>query len=256
MVKGIPTADVGSVHHTPYLSPSRLSSYDWCPAQYHERYVLGLADPPAPERLFGVAVHAGLEAHFLGADNPIAQYLERWDMALQEMREYDEAVLPAGSALRARGIELIEEVRKLGLEGVPELHALFTFPGVSLPFVGYIDLVTPGHLYDFKTTRSGWTQQKADAQIWQPAIYSAAYDWHKAMIPRFTYIVLPRIPGPVQLLDGSRTGQQICDAFTLAQQRLQSIDAGEFGCTCGQHTKPSESRENAILRAVGAGMWR
>lgn len=255
MVKGIPVADVSSAHHTPYLSPSRLSAYDWCPAQYYERYVLGLVEPPAPERLFGVAVHAGLEAHFNGEANPIAVYLERWDMAVREIRDFDEALLPTGQILRTRGIELVEEVRKLGLEGTPELHALFTFPGVRLPFVGYIDLVTPGHLYDFKTTRSGWTQQKADAQIWQPAIYSAAYDWHKSMIPRFTYIVLPRIPGPVQLLDGSRTGQQICDAFKLAQQRLEAIDAGEFDCRCGQHTKPSESRPGAILRVVRSGMW-
>jgi hypothetical protein len=245
---------MANAHHTPYLSSSRLSTYDWCPALYEQRYVLGLVEPPTPERLFGVAVHAGLEAHFRGDRNPIAAFLRRWSEAQQEIRDWDEALLPFGQGLKDRGIELICEVQNLGLEGIPEAHVMFSHPDIYLPFTGYIDLVTAGHLYDFKTAGYGWTQAKADQQVWQPAIYSAAYAWEKGFTPQFTYVVLPRIPGPVQLLDGSRTGLVIDAVFGEALARLKAIDAGEFACRCGKHdteTPPGERR-----RYVSTGMWQ
>jgi hypothetical protein len=152
-------------HHTPYLSPSRLSTYDWCPAAYEQRYVLGLAEPPSASREFGVAVHAGLEAHFRGVGSPVAVFLDCWAEALQKIRDHDEALLPHSLALKDRGVELIVSVQQLGLVGVPEAAIVVTHPKVSLPVVGYIDLITAGHLYDFKTSGYGWTQAKADQQL-------------------------------------------------------------------------------------------
>lgn len=242
-------------HHTPYLSPSRLSTYDWCPAQYERRYVRRLAEPPTPERLFGTAVHAGLEAHFLGHANPLGVYLERWSEAQDEIAAYDAGLLPWGSGLRSRGLDLIDQVRALELEGVPEARMLMVQPGVALPFFGWIDLVTPGHVYDFKTTRLGWTQKKADEARWQPALYSAQYRVHKGFLPRFSFVVLPRVPGPIAILESTRDAGYIEETFELAQERLMAIDAGLFECTCGRHAEePADDVPRG--RIISDGMWQ
>ena len=64
-------------HPPAYLSPSRLSAYDYCPAEFQKRYILKQPDPPTPEMAFGTAVHAGIEAHFLGKDDELA-FLKSW----------------------------------------------------------------------------------------------------------------------------------------------------------------------------------
>lgn len=218
-------------HPPAYLSPSRLTCYAYCPAEFHKRYILKRDEPPTPERLFGTAVHKGIEAHFRGEDDELA-FLRAWREAQKELVKAEQIF---GAGLPERGLELLEMVRNLNLSGEPEKHIVLTAPGFTIPFIGYVDLWSDGRLYDFKTTGYGWSQAKADAQLFQPAIYSQAYSNEHGEIPSFTFVVLPRIAGPVQLLDGTRTGAQIEAAFDRAREIHELIEAKVFDCTCGKH---------------------
>lgn len=220
-------------HHTPYLSPSRLSCYEWCPAEYHRRYVLGIKDPASVEMVFGSAVHAGLEAYFQGTDDELA-FLRSWRTLSAELPTLERT---ATSALSARGLELLAMVRNLDLHGTPEHRISITVDGIKLPFFGFVDLWSEGHIWDFKTSRQTWSQAKADAQIFQPAIYSQAHSESFASIPRFTFVVLPRTPGELQLIDGTRTPAQIIAAFDRAKEILAMIDDNQFACRCGKHVE-------------------
>lgn len=220
-------------HPPAYLSPSRLSTYAWCPAEFHRRYVLGIKDPPTPEMCFGTAVHAGLEALFHGEDDELA-FLRDWRAAKATLIAAGHGV---STDLDFRGLELLQQVRNLGLNGEPERRVGVVTTNIPLPFIGYADLWDEASktVYDFKTTGWQWTQKKADAQVFQPAIYSQAFADAYGYIPTFKFVVLTRIPGPVQVFDGTRTGQQILDAFDEAKRIYEAIEAQQFECSCGKH---------------------
>ncbi len=220
-------------HPPAYLSASRLSCYDYCPAEFHKRYILKHDEPPTPERLFGTAVHKGLEAHFLGQDDEIA-FLREWRTLKSTLTVQQQSFT---GNLQSRGLELLEMVRNLNLSGEPERIFHMAQPGFKIPFMGYLDLwdEASSTIVDFKTTGYGWTQQKADAQIFQPALYSQAISDAYQVIPTFTFIVLPRIAGPLQIFDGTRTGDQIIEAFARAKEILDLIEDGQFDCRCGKH---------------------
>lgn len=212
-----------------HLSPSQLTLYQLCPVIYRERYVLNLFPPPQPERLFGVAVHAGLEAQFQGLDDEM-QFLKTWREASSTL---DKDKFPGLTALRGRGLELLGMVRELGLHGEPERVVSVVWPGFKIPFLGYADLWSDGTIYDFKTTGFGWTQTKADQQMFQPAVYSQAYCDEHGHYPEFKFVVMSRIPGPIQILDATRTGEQIEASFAEAYKIHLAIENQEFDCTCG-----------------------
>lgn len=220
-------------HPPAYLSPSRLSCYAYCPAEFHKRYILKQDDPPGVERMFGTSVHKGLEALFKDEDAELA-FLRDWRAAKQTLQA---AELVFGSGLDARGLEIIDMVSALGLTGESERFFMLTAPDFIIPFLGYVDLWSEGHIYDFKTTGRGWSQDKANEQIFQPAIYSQAHADVFGSIPKFTFVVLSRITGPVQLFDGTRTGDQILEAFDQARQIHEAIEAKQFDCRCGRHAE-------------------
>lgn len=217
------------VHPPAYLSPSRLACYDRCPQLFYERYILKMPQQPTPEMLFGTAVHKGIEAHFRGEDDELA-FLLAWRPMRQQCVV---AGFPVTSQLDERGLELLGMVRALELHGQPERKFIFAHDGFSIPFLGFIDLWSDGVIRDFKTSSYGWTQQRADEELFQPAIYSQAYAIESGgTIPDFEYIVLPRIAAPLQRLCGCRSREQLDDAFDRIQLIYLAIEAREFDCTC------------------------
>jgi hypothetical protein len=212
-----------------HLSPSQLSCYTLCPAIYHERYVQKLYPPPEPERLFGIAIHQALEAHYRGQDDELA-FLKAWRESVATL---DQSLYPIIANLKRRGLDILSQVRAMNLSGEPE-HRITSFvAGISIPIIGYTDLWADNLIVDFKTAGFGWSQSKADAQVFQPAIYSHAYALeHDGQLPTFQFIVLPRIEAPIQVFDGSRSYAQITRAFEQARTIHQAIEAQQFDCRC------------------------
>jgi hypothetical protein len=243
-------------HPPAYLSASRLSCYEWCPAEFYKRYVLRRDEPPTPERIFGVSVHAGLEAYFGGlvhagleaeyrGQDGDSAFLKAWREGLKELAAAD---VVFGEGLDIRGLEILEAVRELGLRGEPERFVSVIYRGFKIPFIGYVDLWADGHIYDFKTTGYGWKQDKADAQIFQPAIYQQAYFDECGTWPKFTFVVMPRISGPAQLLDGTRTERQVVEAFERARQIHEDIEAQKWDCKCGKHSIDEDGRLEMLIQ--------
>jgi len=223
-----PVIDAAGNYFPSHLSPSQLTAYSLCPVLYYERYVLHIDPPPAPERLFGLAVHAGLEAQFRGEDDE-QKFLKTWKQYLATL---DKTLYPLLPALRSRGLQILEMVRELHLDGVPERLIAVTWPEFKIPFVGYCDLWGRGVIYDFKTAAYGWTKSKADQQLFQPAVYSQAYTDEYGQMPEFKFVVLPRVPAPVQIIDATRTGAQIEKAFSEALRIHRAIENQDWRCRC------------------------
>jgi len=104
-------------------------------------------------------------------------------------------------------------------------------PGVPLPVIGYIDLMTadgvPG---DFKTSRNRWTQGDAEGEI-QPLVYLAAL--HQAGRPvagnRFRHYVITKTKKPeVQVIEHRHTMMEIFWLFELIRRVWRGIEAEVF----------------------------
>lgn len=218
-----------------YLSPSRLSTYDRCPKLFQERYVEKQPQPPHIERMFGTAVHKGLEAHFRGQDHELA-FLIDWRQSTKECQAAGIFVAPGYTT---RGLELIDMVRELGLQGEPERRITFFTPDISVPIIGYVDLWMDGKLIDFKTSAFGWKPGRQDKEIFQPAIYSQAYASELGVDhPSFEFIVLPARGGNMQRIDATRSARQIYEALERSREIFHLIEDGKFECRgsgCPQH---------------------
>lgn len=232
----------------PYLSPSQLSCYDWCPAAWKARYVDGILDPPTEAMLFGTAVHKGCEAHYRQEDG-IGAFVANWTYQTGCLVA---AGVPVNPRLEMLGVQLVKQVRALGLAGETERRVGVRAAGLP-PIHGFVDLWDPEHntVLDFKTSARPWTAQKLERQIWQPAIYSQAIAEETGEMPRFAFVVLPKDGSPLQRLDATQSVRQIVQAFERARTIYDKMRALDLPCRCGQHREHVE--QTALLPETRLG---
>lgn len=232
------------VYRPNYLSASQLATYAECPGLYRERYLERAPMTPNVPMWFGLAVHSGLEAHFRGADGDAA-FRKVWKAKRTEL-EASGVHVPA--QLLLRGLDLIERVADLDIQGIPEQQFWLRWDGLAVPVMGYQDLIDAEHgvVYDFKTTGGTWTQSYADAQVFQPALYCEAFKSLHGTYPRFEYIVLSRNDGTLTRLDGTRDEAAIALVKEHAEAIHEAILAQQFDCACGKGTHHVDYERSAI----------
>jgi len=222
----------------PHWSASRFMLFDLCAASFKERYVDGILEPPTPALYFGQAVHQGLEAHYNG-DDGMPAFRRAWKQFAAELE------VPAREAARlaATGLQLLDQVLDLGLSGVPERgFSLDTNLELGAPIVGAIDLwdvdgASPV-IYDFKTTRGCWSQARAQAEVWQPLLYTYAAWSETGRWPAFEYIVLNRVTGTLERFRRQWTEDEFLEQLNAMWLRACQISVavaqGRFACS-GKH---------------------
>jgi hypothetical protein len=220
----------------PHWSASRFMLYDLCPASFKQRYVDGLAEPPTPALYFGQAVHQGLEAHYNGQDGMRA-FRAAWKQFAAEL-ELNQSVT---SRHTAAGLRLIDQVFDLDLRGTPERgFSLDTNFELGAPIVGAMDLwsTEDNVVYDFKTTRGAWSQARAQAEVWQPVLYTYAAWTETGQWPAFEYIVLNRSSGSLERFRREWTTDDYVEQLNAAWRRACQISVavaqGRLDCA-GRH---------------------
>jgi PD-(D/E)XK nuclease superfamily len=225
-----------------HWSASRFMAWDTCPVFFKDRYVDGLAQPKSEAMLFGSAVHLGLAYQFMdgGGDDAADRVLK---IALREYSLRPEYL--------AVGLTLLDEVRKLGLKGHPELpFTLKTDLWWGANTIGFIDLVDPdlGIVYDFKTTIGNWGQERADRDVWQPTLYrwgaQEVFDYPSDDESfRFQYVVLNRRTLSVDVLEPQRNwANDWNQCMTAGTFIAKMVGDNAFPCI-GSHGKCLECGE-------------
>jgi hypothetical protein len=207
----------------PHWSATRFMLFEQCPAEFRSRYVDGVAVEPTEAMLFGSAVHHGLESHFNGQDGEHA-FRAAWKAEAQRLHTlWGASVSPT---LTGMGLRLIEQVQALDLHGVPERgFSLDTNAELGAPIIGALDLYDQGNniVYDFKTTRGVWSQDRAQSEVWQPLLYTyAAWD-ETGNWPQFEYIVLNRMTGALSRFRREWTADEWVDQMNVAWSRMVAI---------------------------------
>lgn len=232
-----------------HLSYSSVSLYLTCPRAWRYRYIEQVKTPTAAALAFGSTFHGVIEWTIRNSQDgsrpdPVAMWSQDWgkrqegpeqiewgDTSWQQL--HDEGLrmlgLPETEQL-LRGLAPFTDESGMWIERKVELRV----PGVPLPIVGYIDLVTSdGVPHDMKTAGRAWTQDQAQKET-QPAYYLAALNqmgFHWNGDRRFRHIVWTKGKNPkVQTFETQRTWADLLRLFSTITEVWHGIEAGVFPC--------------------------
>lgn len=240
-----------------HLSYSSISAYHLCPSAWKRRYIDKVQTPTATALVFGGAFHdtieAFIEARALGQDANLPDlWAAKWADKLAREREIDWGDDNADD-LQALGLRMLGKLAVSGsgpnrtetaaqflgkimprMNGdKPEIErkVSLSVPGVPVPVIGYIDIVTvdgiPG---DFKTAARAWYADKAHSEL-QPTFYLAALAQMGEPVPdgKFRYYCFTKTKSPkAQILETKRTAAEMLWLFELIRETWQAIKAGVF----------------------------
>jgi hypothetical protein len=232
-----------------YLSYSSINLYLTCGESWRRKYLLKQAQPSSPALIFGSAVHGTVEqvietnaAPHTATASLVDFWPGVWSSKMEEEghkvewgadspeQHFNEGIRLLGSPDVQRMVDHIEPM--IDNTGVfIERKVILNVPGVPVPIIGYIDLVTadgvPG---DFKTSSTKWTQDKAEGEI-QPLFYLAALHQAGHTVPgnRFRHYVVTKTKKPeAQIVEHSHTWSEIFWLYELIRRVWDGISREVF----------------------------
>lgn len=223
-----------------HLSYSSVNKYTNCPKSWKFRYIDGVRGEPSESLVLGSIVHKVIEAYML-------------DRSLDILTDAAEGVFPASVTAEYENesmyhSDMVASFFKIGelqtaLQGIKpkvledgpavEMRVEFPAPGIPIPIIGYIDVLTEDNIIvDFKTSKRSWNQSEADNKI-QASFYAASL-YLNGMIDfnshvNVKYVVLVKNKKPkIQVIDTVRTFQDITHVFNMVNSTWDSIKKGAF----------------------------
>lgn len=231
-----------SINH---LSYSSISTYTTCGRSWFYRYVQRVLVPTAPALAFGSAFHGAVEEYVslkvFGQQKSLAESWEvNWAEACQGEIAWDgelpEQMANEGLKLLTHPdtVKLLDSLVPLMVEEKPVIEKRITLrvPGVPIPIIGYIDIITgdgvPG---DFKTASRAWNQEQAEKET-QPLFYLAALNQAGYSLNpehRFRHYVFVKTRTPqVQVIESQHSPSQMFWLFKSITEVWQGIEAGLY----------------------------
>jgi len=227
-----------------HLSYSSISSWLMCGANWKFHYLDKIKTLTSPELVFGSAFHGAVES-FLS--NPEIPLLHHWSTAWATQLESEGKEIDWGLETREsfynnglrilsnpdviNGILSIQPQIRPDNSPAIETKVELQVPGVPVPIIGYIDIITkdgvPG---DFKTSARSWSADKANGEM-QPLFYLAAMnqmgiptgDW------RFRHYVFVKTKTPqFQMYEHIHNPTQLMWLFKMIESVWKGIEAGVF----------------------------
>lgn len=233
-----------------HLSYSSIQNFLNCGENWRRKYLVKEATPTTPALLFGSAIHQTIEVQIVNRQEMIdtdmlTTWAGVWASKLRESEEKGERIdwgADEPAEIFNDGVRLLStpDMQKLVNSIKPmvddngpyiERKIELRVPGVPVPVIGYIDIMTadgvPG---DFKTSSRAWDQDKAREEL-QPIFYLAALNQADFDVPglRFRHYVIVKGKNPkVQTLEHQHTWDEIFWLFGLIQKVWKAIEAESF----------------------------
>lgn len=226
-----------------HLSYSSISSYLYCGRSWAFKYLDKIPTPTSPELVFGSAFHGTVE-HFVSANYHVGNLIDFWNENWNKQIESqtvdfgtdtpetfcNEGIRILSNPAIQQGILSIKpgiDEAGVKIERKVELHV----PGVPIPIVGYIDIITDdGTPCDFKTSKTSWTVDKALNET-QPLFYLAALNQAGIATPgwRFRHFIFVKTKTPqFQAIEHVHNPGQLFWLFEMIKRVWQAIEGEHF----------------------------
>lgn len=232
-----------------HLSYSSISMYLDCPEAWRRKYVLGEPTKKSTALAFGSAWHGALEriVQLNNPNLPAPNNPDNWnELWVEEFGKAFTADVPfeAGETPEHYCNEGIRLLNHAGIsqtilnirakydddgamiERKVELHV----PNVSVPVIGYIDIVLEdGTPADFKTSSKSWTDNQASNSL-QTLFYLAALNQAGVEINwKFKHFIFVKTKTPqVQVLEHSHKPGELFFLFELIRRVWEGISREVF----------------------------
>ena len=248
-----------------HLSYSSINAYLSCPRLWKFRYIEKLPTFGSPNLFFGSVWHNAIEEYIsvsaTGTDALVDMYKKRWNFQLEregekmnwggdngEQETFDqgfrwitgeidvEATGIKGGASMAAFLDTIKPLaRKSPGEKEKPLHVedfvTLNVPGVSIPIIGYIDVITEdGIPTDFKTSSKSWSEKKALEEM-QPLFYLAALSQAGVCVPgrQFRHIIFVKNKTPkVQSITTTHNMAKLLWLYRVIEDVWKAIEVEAF----------------------------
>lgn len=232
-----------------HLSQSMMGMWGRCQVQFWYRYLDGLIVPPGIAPRIGAGVHKGAE-HSNRAKLTQEKREPKGVVVQAAVQGYEDALSKEGvhipptlaatkSKIIGQGKDQVAALTELyyddvdpGIDPVAVEKRFEHQPdGLSLPFVGIVDWVQRGieSWSDIKTSKSRWSQSKANASI-QATLYPRLIGEEYGQMPtRLRFDVLIKTKKPTyQPVETTRTREDWAILLRRANLMLSQIRAGIF----------------------------
>lgn len=232
------------------LSYSSVNAYLTCGRHWKYRYLDRIPATIGPALVFGSAFHSTIEAYIrnVARRGRSAGLIEIWEREWPaRLEKEDDRIAWGGETPEAL---LAEGKRILGTPEIAEMvggiiplvspdghvhiedRVKMQIPGVPVPVVGYIDIISsdgvPG---DFKTASRAWSDRSALNEL-QPLFYLAALEqagYQGNPERRFRYYVFAKTdPAAAQIIETRREPGEIRFLCDMVREVWKGIAAGVF----------------------------
>jgi len=225
-----------------HLSYSSISSYLLCGHAWRLHYLDKVQTPTATPLVFGSAVHGAIEKHLRTGEPLATVWSQAWAQQLERNPEIDWGEMDSAESMAAEGARILAapKVQKGIAEiaanydrerGVIEKRVELAVPGVDVPVIGYIDVITrDGIIGDFKTAARMWSDSKAEDDL-QSLFYLAALNQEGISVPDWTFrhYVISKTQNPdMKTFEVQHSPLQIVWLFEMIQRAWRGIDAGIY----------------------------
>jgi CRISPR/Cas system-associated exonuclease Cas4 (RecB family) len=221
-----------------HLSYSSISSYLLCGHAWRLHYIDKVQTPTAPALVMGSAWHDAVEQHLRSGADLGAAWSTAWGTQLERNPEIawgdDTPTMCAETGERMTAAKPVKDMlAEIRANFDPERGALerrveLRVPGVPIPVIGYVDVITrdgiPG---DFKTAARMWSDGKAEDDL-QSLFYLAALNQAGDPTPRWAfrhYVVTKAAKPMAKVFEVEHTPGQMFWLFEVIQSVWQAIDA-------------------------------
>ena len=173
-----------------HLSASSIQDFLDCPLRWHGRRVARWPEQKPPffqqAAALGRAVHSAISAHHAGRDAETA-LVTCWATETASCLARSVSVHDALPLVRQYAAAVPARPGDRG-----DVRFDFEIPGVPVPIIGYVDVLSGSHVREVKTTRSAksWTQADIDRAVQGSVYWLALLRSGMAKRPRLTYTVL------------------------------------------------------------------
>lgn len=229
-----------------HLSYSSIQTFLTCSENWRRKYIAKEPVMSTPALVFGSAIHQTIETQILNRHEMIdtdalTTFSGVWaskvesepncDWGADTPEEYYNDGIRILSSPDVK--RLIDSVRPMVDDEGPfiERKIELQVPGVPIPIVGYIDIMTsdgvPG---DFKTSSRAWDSDKAHNEL-QPLFYLAALNQIGIDVPglRFRHYVITKTKKPqVQVLETSRKWDEVFWLLDMIGNVWAAIESESF----------------------------